>query len=244
MSNEKKEYYDKYWINHKKPLNEHEIVRLAEILLAIGSVLKSFENEDCIEICDLGCGRGWLSNELSKFGKVTGVDLSEKGVELARHRWGDVNEFIAHDILTWRPGKKYDIVVSSEVVEHIKEKELYAETIKNILKPNGILIITTPNLKAKKNWDRAGMGQQIVEDWLSPKGLDELFHDSMIFLSSKTFIFDFCYNGIYRIISAPKLLSLLKKAKLSLIYDALREVFNLGLYQIYVARLKSEANKE
>lgn len=237
-SNDKKDYYDKYWLNHETRLNEHEILRLAEIYKALASVVKSFDKSSDLDICDLGCGRGWLSHELSKFGTVTGVDLSEKGIELAQKKWRDVSNFEVHDILNWRPNNKYDIVISSEVIEHIQQKEMYVETIRNILKPNGILILTTPNGRVRGNWDKAGMGTQIIEEWLTPKELKNLFNESMELILLKTFIFDFCYNGIYRIMSAPKLLNFIDIFGLLPLYDVLRRMANLGLYQIYIARLK------
>lgn len=81
-----KEYYDKYWLHHEEKLNEHEIIRLAEIFNAMALVLRHYKDQRDLEICDLGCGRGWLTHELSKFGRRTGIDLSEKGIELARNK--------------------------------------------------------------------------------------------------------------------------------------------------------------
>jgi 2-polyprenyl-3-methyl-5-hydroxy-6-metoxy-1,4-benzoquinol methylase len=236
-SADEKEYYNKYWLDHEVRLNNHEVIRLAEILKAMALVLENYKNHPhVIEICDFGCGRGWLSNELSKFGKVTGVDFSEKGIELARERWKSVSNFEVQEIISWRPPKKYDIVVSSEVIEHIKQKDLYAETIKNILKPGGFLILTTPNKKVKRAWDKGGMGAQIVEEWLSSKELKNLFSDFMSPIFFETFIFDFSYSGIFRILSAPKLLTIIKKLGVMNIYNAFRSMNNMGLYQIYVAR--------
>jgi 2-polyprenyl-3-methyl-5-hydroxy-6-metoxy-1,4-benzoquinol methylase len=233
---DKKEYYDNYWLNHKEKLNAHEIIRLAEIFNAMALVLNHYKDKTDLEICDLGCGRGWLSQELSKFGHVTGIDLSEKGIGLAQNKWKNVSHFEVQDILKWRPDKKYDIVVSSEVIEHIQQKDMYAETMVNILKPNGFLILTTPNGRAKKNWDAAEMGAQIVEEWITPQELRVLFSNSMELISLKTFIYDFCYNGKYRIIGAPKLLRFFEKIGLMPVYNAFLMMANLGLYQVYVAR--------
>lgn len=130
-------------------------------------------------------------------------------------------------------------MVSSEVIEHIQQKDLYIETITNILNPNGFLILTTPNGEVKKNWDKAKMGSQIIEEWLTPEELKTIFAASMETIPLKTFIFDFCYNGIYRIISAPKLLKIINKSDLSPLYDSLRMMSGTSLYQIYVARLKA-----
>ena len=60
-------FYDEYWQDRHKKLNTSEVERLAEIILAI-SHIKRETGRDQFDICDLGCGVGWLSNELVKFG--------------------------------------------------------------------------------------------------------------------------------------------------------------------------------
>lgn len=230
---EHQRYYDAYWANHDQRLNAHEITRLAEILRGIALITEN-TGKTPMKICDLGCGRGWISNELSKFGSVIGVDLSETGVSGAQTRWPNV-EYRVADITKWRPDEKFDLVVSSEVIEHVPDQQAFSQTVRHLLRDGGHIILTTPNAKVKKGWDAGAHGAQLVEQWLSLKGLRDLF-PGLTVLDQHTFIFDFSYQGIFRVTSAPKILSVLKKLGVIPLYDAARNMFNMGLYQIMVGK--------
>lgn len=227
-------YYDDYWTRHKQTLNMHEIARLSEVLGAIAKVLEIAPKKS-LRICDLGCGRGWLASELTKFGSVVAVDLSATGVEQARERWPHI-DFRVADITEWRPDESFDLVVSSEVLEHVPDQDRFAETARHLLRDGGCLVLTTPNRRVKKAWDRGNHGQQLVEQWLTPRELRALFYDMEVLLH-KTFVFDFGYTGVHRVISAPKVLRALEATGLKPFYDAGRDAIGLGLYQILVTRL-------
>lgn len=226
-------FYDEYWTDRSIPLNAHELLRLGEILAELGRIV--IYDQRRFSICDLGCGTGWLSNELRKFGPVFAVDLSKKGIALAAERWPGI-EFEAQNILTWRPDRRFDLVVSSEVLEHIEDKQAFVETIDHLLKPGGYLVLTTPNERVKKQWDAAGQGKQILEQWVGPRSLRRLLRRRWTVLSHRTFLHDFCYVGIFRVLSAPKLLAALRKLRLWHAYNALRSLAGLGLYQIVVCQ--------
>ncbi len=229
------EYYNDFWSTHAFHLNQAEIIRLAEILKAV-SKIEDINTNNKFTICDLGCGRGWLSNELVKFGEVTGVDLSPEGVQIASENWKSVKSFEAQNILEWRPDTQFDIVVSSEVIEHIVDKQKFMATVNHIVKKDGYLILTTPNGKTKKAWDDGDQGAQIIEEWITPTELKKLIRDNFEIIYLHTFYNDFSYNRIYRILSAPKLLKVLDMLGLMEFYDGLRNYFRLGLYQIVIAR--------
>lgn len=228
-------YYDNYWRTHKLGLIPDEVTRLAEIFHAVALILPNFKTRE-IRICDLGCGRGWISAELSKFGTVTAVDLSPQAIQSASERWPQV-DFQSTDILTWRPDDSFDLVVTSEVIEHVPDHKLFADTVSHLLRNGGYLILTTPNGKVKRAWDAINGGSQIIENWLKPAELRQLFSLFKI-LRYKVFILDFSYVGIFRITSAPKLLRLINLAGIGKVYDLIRDWLRLGLYQILVARFE------
>jgi SAM-dependent methyltransferase len=229
-------FYDTFWAERPPDLNSEEVQRLAKILEAYAMILGGRSApQGGFEICDLGCGVGWISAELAKFGRVTGVDLSPEGVRIATARWPSIN-FIVADILSWRPTKQFDIVVSSEVIEHIEEKEQFADTVSALVRPGGYLILTTPNKYWKAAAFAGGARPQTIEAWASPSQLRRLFSRNFVVLRHETFILDFAYSGLLRITSAPKALRMLDYIGVRPIYDGLRIAAKMGLYQLLVAR--------
>ena len=85
-----------------------------------------------------------MSNELSRFGHVVGIDFSDEGLLVARRSYPELT-FEQCDVLYYRPEKQFDLVVSSEVIEYIPDKVAYFETIAAIFKPGGYLVLTCPN---------------------------------------------------------------------------------------------------
>jgi SAM-dependent methyltransferase len=231
---EQQAFYAGFWRREFR-LNPAELERLGEIYRALALV----PMPDHPRICDLGCGTGWLSHDLAKLGEVTGVDLSPDGIELAKQRWPGPR-FEVQDILVWRPGVQFDLVVSSEVIEHVPDHGAYIKTVEAILKPGGYLVLTTPNRRLKRAWDKAQAGEQSIENWLLPPELRALLGGFEI-VRAETFLFDYLYTGPFRVLSAPKLLRLIRALGLSHLYNAIRKSCGLGLYQIVVARFRGAA---
>jgi 2-polyprenyl-3-methyl-5-hydroxy-6-metoxy-1,4-benzoquinol methylase len=73
-------------------------------------------------ILDIGCGKGELAHDLATRGgaRVTGIDFNPTVLEFARsHFRVDGLTFVQADALTWEPDHDYDVVVLSNVLEHI-----------------------------------------------------------------------------------------------------------------------------
>ncbi|MBU2652709.1 MAG: class I SAM-dependent methyltransferase [Bacteroidetes bacterium] len=107
-----------------------------------------------IKVLDLGCGHGtdiFMLNLLTKDRNVEfiGVDISEKLAEynnFLASEYGFKNcKFIKADIEQGLELGKYDVVISSEVLEHLHNLEKYLSNIKASLKESGAAIISTPN---------------------------------------------------------------------------------------------------
>jgi 2-polyprenyl-3-methyl-5-hydroxy-6-metoxy-1,4-benzoquinol methylase len=99
-------------------------------------------------ICDLGCGNGYLAKQLSALGyKVTGVDASKSGIELATENQGGVSfvqSAIDKEIRRRTDLAVVDLVISSDVVEHLYRPADLLEAAESLLKPNGQILITAP----------------------------------------------------------------------------------------------------
>jgi SAM-dependent methyltransferase len=119
-----------------------------------------------VRVLDVGCGNGFTCGEFLKRGcRVVGVDLSLSGIEVARKTYpGARFEVLAADdkLLINLGEPPFDLVVSTEVIEHLYSPREYTRGCFQALKPGGRFICTTPYHGYLKNlvlslwghWDR------------------------------------------------------------------------------------------
>lgn len=101
------------------------------------------------DILDVGCGTGYGSNLLAETAKsVTAVDLSATGIAIARDTYHKPNltykVMDASDLSSFKD-KTFDLVYSSQCIEHVVEYERFMSEVVRVLKDDGIFIVTTPN---------------------------------------------------------------------------------------------------
>jgi len=95
-------------------------------------------------VLDIGCHDGTITQKIAKKGnKVEGLELDKKKAAIARKKGFKV--YIGKVQKIPAESNKYDVVHMSEVIEHFLETEKALKEIHRVLKPNGRLIITTPN---------------------------------------------------------------------------------------------------
>lgn len=186
----------------------------------------------------MGCGTGWLANQLSQYGEVSGVDLSETGVAMARERFPQAR-FIAGSIYEVDlPLASFDVAVSVEVLSHVQDQVGYLNRAADLLKPDGYLIMTTDN---KFVWDRMDwqhLPPPHIADFLDNKTLLRLLGQQFRVLSTTTLI-PSGNRGILRVINSAKL-----NAALALLIprhsiDALKERVGLGCTRLILAQKRS-----
>lgn len=104
------------------------------------------------KVADVGCGSGYGCAILKQSGAslVSGTDISKQAINFAKKRYNEFADFTIQGItdLKQYPSSSFDIVVSSEVLEHIKEYRMEQKAIqelRRITKKNGLIIIGTPN---------------------------------------------------------------------------------------------------
>ena len=114
------------------------------------------QNKREIDILDVGCGDGYHICMLNTIKGVkekaafTGIDISDVNVSFASMVAKELS-FKNIDFLTGSAEdlgflcKKFDVVLCSDVVEHLKFPEKCIASILDVLRPGGIAIITTPN---------------------------------------------------------------------------------------------------
>jgi 2-polyprenyl-3-methyl-5-hydroxy-6-metoxy-1,4-benzoquinol methylase len=117
-------------------------------------------------VLDVGCGNGYTAGQLLARGcNVVGIDLSESGIALARKTYpGARFEVLPADenILASLECAAFDIVVSTEVIEHLYAPRPYVAGCYQALRPGGRFICSTPYHGYLKNLLIALTGRTIV----------------------------------------------------------------------------------
>ena len=96
---------------------------------------------------DFGCGGGFIAYALSFIAtSSTGIDISNNAVEYAKKRFKRPNYYCMDFIQLLESKQNYDFVYSSEVIEHVSDINLYMKVLQHLVKKDGYLYITTPDL--------------------------------------------------------------------------------------------------
>ena len=123
-----------------------------------------------LKILDIGCGGGLLCEPLNRLGAtITGIDASNNNIEVAKLHSKEMNlniEYIhaAPENLDLK-SNTYDALLCMEVVEHLKDVNLFIENCSKLIKKNGIMFIATIN-KNLKSYIFAILGAEYVLRWL------------------------------------------------------------------------------
>jgi ubiquinone/menaquinone biosynthesis C-methylase UbiE len=103
------------------------------------------------KVLDISCGTGYGSKILYDAGaaKVVGVDISSEEICFACDRYKTRGlEFRVGDVLRIDFSENYfDVVACLETIEHVKDQRKALSELKRVLKPKGLLIISSPNRK-------------------------------------------------------------------------------------------------
>ena len=126
-----------------------------------------------LDILDVGCGGGLLSEPMSKLGgNVTGIDIVDKNINVAKTHSEEQNLEIDYKITTAEElalgKKKFDVILNMEVIEHVADLNLFIESCEKLLKKNGLLFFATLNRNIL-SFGLAIVGAEYILGWL-PKG--------------------------------------------------------------------------
>ncbi len=101
-----------------------------------------------VSVLDVGCGAGFLSNELALSGlSVTGVDLSPESVKVAAAHDGtkSVHYEVADASRLPFPDQSFDVVTAMDFLEHVEDPEAIIREMGRVLKPGGLFFFHTFN---------------------------------------------------------------------------------------------------
>jgi len=164
-----KEFYNTFWKNESS--NQGLKVEAACRHNSVIASIQRLKLKKKPKIMDLGCGTGDLTIRLPECGSITGIDISDEAIRIARMRYPHIN-FVASSFFDVEIKKNScDLIVSSEVIEHLTQDDQgkYIELIYQSLAEDAYLILTTPNKKVAQALGREG--NQPIENWLD---IDEL----------------------------------------------------------------------
>ena len=155
-----------------KPLHKFNPIRIKYIK---DNIINNFNIKDKIKplkninILDIGCGGGLLSEPISRLGaNVTGIDASEKNINVAKFH-AKKNKlkinYICASPEKLRIKKKFDVILNMEIVEHVDDVNLFIKKSSNFLKKNGLMFVATLN-KTLKSYVFAIIGAEYILRWL------------------------------------------------------------------------------
>jgi 2-polyprenyl-3-methyl-5-hydroxy-6-metoxy-1,4-benzoquinol methylase len=150
---EQKDFWNWHWEHWRErvTINDWKDKRHDTIVNVLSSLAL-----DGAELLDLGCGPGWYTRNLTRFGRVTAVDLSDEAIERARSRYPDIT-FVAGDLYEVPlPRNHFDVVVSQEVIDHVPDARAFVERAADVLKIGGYLVLSSAN---RLVMDRLGDGE-------------------------------------------------------------------------------------
>jgi len=148
-----------------------------------------------LSLLDIGCGGGLLSEPMARLGAaVTGVDAAARNIGVAAlhaEKQGlqiDYRRGTAEALA--ESGARFDIVLALEIVEHVADVPLFLKSCGRMVKPGGLLFLSTLNRTAKA-WALAIAGGEYILRWL-PRGT----HDWKKFLKPSEVVNGLSAGGI------------------------------------------------
>lgn len=144
----RKSFYDKF---HKKNDKFSKLISSNNFsYFYILEFLQEHYMEEFSEkkILDIGCGVGTLALFFSKLGaNVVGLDISERAIKIAKNAKKENKiknlKFIVSELTKGK--KNFDLLVCTEVIEHIPDDSSFLSLISSNLKKDGVLFLTTPS---------------------------------------------------------------------------------------------------
>lgn len=161
----------------------------------IKRMAKEYKKADGCELLDVGCGAGHHDLLLKEQFKVSGVDGSEKMIELARRRNPEL-EYHQGDMRTFKLNRNFDVVVAMDMIMYNLTYSDLQKTLTNLsghLKVGGILLFYIENWKERfeqnktrfKRHRKGDVEIVLVENDYDPDPDDTEFECHLVFLIRK-----------------------------------------------------------
>ena len=123
-----------------------------------------------LDIIDIGCGGGLVCEPLARLkSNITGVDADSNAIQVANEHAKEANlnvTYLNQDIETL--DTQYDVVLALEIIEHVSDIGLFMQQCTKLVKPGGLLIMSTLN-RTPKSYLLGIIAAENILGWV-PKG--------------------------------------------------------------------------
>jgi 2-polyprenyl-3-methyl-5-hydroxy-6-metoxy-1,4-benzoquinol methylase len=141
---------------YARPHDWRFVPKIAEIIIQprVDTLLRLLDtHKDRIKsLIDIGCGNGWLCHATAKRGiHSIGIDLSPKKIATAQRMANEQGiadrcEFIAGDVMQWRPRQRVDLLTSHGSLHHFPAfAEAMDHIVEHHMQPDGFMLFVEPN---------------------------------------------------------------------------------------------------
>jgi len=160
----------------------------AFVMARYQQVVKLIPQKSNQKVLDIGCGDGVLLSFMEK-GNLFGVDLDQSSLNYGASRVKAKFIQAPADKLPFK-ANFFDIVLATEIIEHLSQPEKLIQEAKRVLKPEGYLILTTPLKQPGKLADKLHVQE------FSPTELKNLLHPHFQLITI-TQSHPLCFKKIY-----------------------------------------------
>jgi len=142
-SNEKRLFYDTLGADFDSVMNKYDLTKRLALVFNRFLSEKEITNK---RLLDAGCGPGWFSALAADLGaKVISLDISKNLLDRIREKSRSPVVVLGDMLSLPFLEESFDIVVSSEAIEHTVDPRKSIVQLHRVLRTDGILILTTPN---------------------------------------------------------------------------------------------------
>ncbi|VVB81725.1 Ubiquinone biosynthesis O-methyltransferase [uncultured archaeon] len=137
--------YDKFysrlveWVGRNSYFKKHERSAIISFLKDMGAK----------KVLDFGCNVGFTSSEFKKHtnADVYGTDINDYALARGRQKYPEVNFVSLDEVKSMK--KEFDVIVVSNVLEHVPDCHETLSFLKSLLSPDGKIIISVPQERIK-----------------------------------------------------------------------------------------------
>jgi len=189
-------------------------------------------------VLDIACGSGYGSKMLAdRAEEVWGGDISEEAIKIAKEKYSGENVHFRLMDASELPfdNNYFDLVVSFETIEHLKDSEKFVAEIKRVLKPGGRLILSTPDKRVTKKlgvenkFHVKEFGKKELADILKNDFKLEFFGQRPVKKVSKLLLIYKIYKKIKLLNFLDKIISRRVKEKIGKEMESLEHDFKVGV---------------